>query len=78
MILKYILASTLFVCLMLNSSLMTAQQITRIEYFFDYDPGFGNGISASIIPDSSIQNHTITINYSLLSPGFHTIYIRSI
>lgn len=48
--------------------------ITRIEYFFDTDPGVGNGIQI-------YGRNTVDVNQMIstaaLSPGFHRIYVRS-
>ncbi|MBS1645404.1 MAG: T9SS type A sorting domain-containing protein, partial [Bacteroidetes bacterium] len=48
------------------------------EYFFDVDPGLGNGTSFSITsPDDSIlQNLSITTP-NTLAPGRHFLYIRT-
>jgi hypothetical protein len=37
--------------------------ITTLEYFFDSDPGFGNGTSATITPGASI-NESLNINWT--------------
>src|SRR5579859_982162 len=51
------------------------QTLTRAEYFFDNDPGKGNGTSLSITQAASI-NQTFSINISSLSAGTHTFNIR--
>lgn len=50
--------------------------IDAMEYFFDSDPGLGNGTSIAISPGSS-QNVNISINTSGLTTGFHTLVIRA-
>lgn len=50
--------------------------ITRIEYFFDNDPGFGNGIAATITPAVEIINLDITASLFGLTGGVHKFYIR--
>lgn len=49
--------------------------ITAVEYFFNTDPGFGNGtpLPASTATDIFISQ---SINISGLSPGVHQLYIR--
>jgi len=53
-----------------------AQNTVYLEYFFDADPGAGNGNSISITPAA-----TIDVNYnadiSALDNGFHTLFIRA-
>jgi gliding motility-associated-like protein len=49
--------------------------ISRAEYFFDGDPGTGNGTSLTVTPGSSI-NQTYSISVASLSNGFHTLSYR--
>lgn len=50
--------------------------LVELEYFWDIDPGFGNGINLPISSNTSVdQNFTIPINS--LSQGIHSLYIRS-
>lgn len=53
-----------------------AQTITRIEYYFDNDPGFGNGIS---IPITAAVDLTQDFTVPLISvnEGFHLLYVRA-
>lgn len=50
--------------------------LTAAEYFFDSDPGFGNGTDFSFSPDDSISI-TSSLNVSALAPGLHKLYIRA-
>ncbi len=50
-------------------------QIVTGEYFFDIDPGFGNGIQMIFSPDSNL-NHIFNIDLNSLSEGFHMLYFR--
>ena len=53
-----------------------AQQIIRDEYFFDSDPGFGNGTKTTFAPTDSIN---LTQNITLpatLQGGLHTLFVR--
>jgi len=45
----------------------------QTEYFFDIDPGFGNGISLS----NNSEKITVVENILHLSPGGHIVYLRS-
>ncbi|MBK8685500.1 MAG: hypothetical protein IPN26_11150 [Bacteroidetes bacterium] len=53
-----------------------ALNIVKIEYFFDNDPGFGNGTSAPITPGSNIANLNINADVSALPSGIHQLYVR--
>jgi Fibronectin type III domain len=56
---------------------LMAQDITVVEYFFDTDPGYGNGTSVSLSQAPSITNLSFSINISSQSDGFHTLFIRA-
>jgi len=51
--------------------------ITHAEYFFDTDPGFGNGTGIIITPGVDLNNINFTANTSSLPDGPHTLFIRS-
>jgi hypothetical protein len=54
-----------------------SQNFTSIEYFFDDDPGIGNGTTISVSPSDSLIVST-TIPTTSLSTGFHKLYFRAI
>ena len=60
-----------------HSIVPVSQQLTRVEYFFDTDPGYGNGTSIPVTPsiDVTITNHIIDI--TSLSYGFHKLCVRA-
>jgi len=60
-----------------NVATASLPNITRLEYFIDTDPGLGQGTSVPITPGASINNLTFNVPVTSLSPGFHTLYIRS-
>lgn len=66
----------LFFILLIVSTALQAQDITRVEYFFDSDPGFGNGINIPVTaaPDLS-RDFVVPLN--TVSNGFHKFYIRA-
>jgi len=66
----------LFLLLLLVSS-VRGQSITTLEYFFDTDPGFGNGTSISVTEVNDEINYEGSIMASSLSRGLHTLYIRA-
>jgi PKD repeat protein len=55
---------------------LTAQQITGAEYFFDHDPGVGQGIALPVTASDSvvILSDISTIG---LSGGLHRFYVRA-
>ncbi len=69
------LANVLLV--MLLASPLMGQTVTQLEYFFDSDPGFGNGISISVTEVDGKVNYEGSIMASSLSRGLHTLFIRA-
>jgi hypothetical protein len=59
-----------------STSTASAPGITAAEYFFDQDPGIGNGINIPVTA-GDIVNFTIPISASSLSTGFHFLAIRT-
>ncbi|RYE22046.1 MAG: T9SS type A sorting domain-containing protein [Sphingobacteriales bacterium] len=53
----------------------SAAAVTSAEYFFDADPGFGNGTPAAVTPGGTVS-FMITGNIAILSTGLHTLYVR--
>lgn len=54
-----------------------AQNITRVEYFIDSDPGFGSGVDVPITPAAQINNFTFNVSVASVTDGFHTLFVRS-
>lgn len=53
-------------------------QINRAEYFYDTDPGVGNGIALSVsTPSESLLLTTSIPVPATLTPGIHYLYIRT-
>ena len=50
--------------------------IVKGEYFFDFDPGFGNGNNIPLTPGSNLTNLTFQVNNSTLKSGFHNLFTR--
>jgi hypothetical protein len=53
-----------------------AQDIVQAEYFFDFDPGTGNGFAIDVSPAAEV-NLNFTPNQDGLTIGFHTLYVRA-
>jgi hypothetical protein len=51
--------------------------ISKLEYFVDTDPGFGNGTTVSVTPTGDLNNYSFAANIGTLSNGNHVFYIRS-
>lgn len=49
--------------------------ITQAEYFFDTDPGFGNGTAAAVTAGQDI-NFAINGNIATINKGLHTLFVR--
>jgi gliding motility-associated-like protein len=53
-----------------------SQGITRAEYFFNNDPGPGNGINIPLGPTGDNISFTTSIAVGSLPPGFHMLGVR--
>lgn len=51
-------------------------QISKIEYFFDKDPGYGNGYNLPIIPLQQVDKE-YALDLSSLDLGTHILYVRA-
>lgn len=59
------------------SSIGYSQNIIKAEYFFNNDPGFGNGIAfTSNLNSTTITNITEQVNVSSLPNGINNLYTR--
>ncbi|MFP4471240.1 MAG: hypothetical protein ACLFPE_11175, partial [Bacteroidales bacterium] len=52
------------------------EEIAELEYFFDTDPGPGNGTSVPVSPGASVDV-AFQADMSGLSPGMHFLYARA-
>lgn len=55
----------------------SAQNIVRVEYFIDTDPGKGNGISVSLSPDTLLDLN-FTVDLTSVNGGFHLLFSRAL
>ena len=62
--------------LLATGRLTQAQGLTRLEYFYDTDPGYGLGQQVVFPGAAAAQDYTYTANLTGLTPGFHTLYTR--
>lgn len=56
---------------------LSAQSLTQLEYFFDTDPGVGNGTGTMLTLPLDTVNGTASIMTTGLAPGFHVLYYRA-
>lgn len=63
-------------CLLVSCSI-SAQNLSRIEYYFDTDPGYGRGTAITFTATANLANKTLDINPASLSEGVHFLFIRS-
>jgi hypothetical protein len=55
---------------------VNAQNIIKMEYFVDTDPGFGNATNVPVTASLDVTAN-FQVNVTSLSAGFHNLYIRS-
>ena len=73
----------MIIWIFLGAVLTLKSQVSSTEYFFNTDPGYGNGINAgstTLIEEASnkvYEQLTFNAPITSLSNGFHTLYIRA-
>ena len=55
--------------------IVSPETLVAAEYFFDTDPGLGNGTALSITTENTVSS-TFTVDASALSTGYHTLTVR--
>jgi len=73
---SYKLLFCFFALLLFSSAQATINNIEIYEYFFDIDPGVGQGKNIAI-NQSEFSYQDANLDISDLSPGFHKLYIRA-
>lgn len=53
------------------------EDLIEAEYFIDSDPGYGNGIPASLDRTTDVSGQIISVNLTNLSEGMHVFYLRT-
>ncbi|NQZ78725.1 MAG: PKD domain-containing protein, partial [Ekhidna sp.] len=64
------------ILLLLTSWYAIGQDISRVEYFIDQDPGTGKGVPISVAAASTLDQD-FALDVTGLSPGLHKLYIRA-
>lgn len=72
---KSFFGTLLFTVFLRLSSLWAQPNIIQAEYFFDTDPGFGNGVAISVTPSPNLTL-SFTPSIAALADGFHNLYVR--
>ena len=54
-----------------------AGNIVKLEYFFDSDPGQGNGKVINLTPGTDINNYSFNADLTGVANGIHRLYIRT-
>ncbi|MBD2700500.1 hypothetical protein IC229_07630 [Spirosoma sp. BT702] len=67
-------AVLLWLCLICSG--IQAQNVSKIEYYVDTDPGFGQGVNVPITAGLDVTA-SFAININSLPAGFHQVFIRS-
>ncbi|MEO6547846.1 MAG: hypothetical protein ABIN94_07590 [Ferruginibacter sp.] len=60
-----------------NTGATPQPNITRVEWFMDIDPGYGNATPITIVPGQNLAGITATIDLLLLKQGVHVVGVRS-
>lgn len=50
---------------------------TSMEYFLDYDPGYGSGIPVNFAPGTNLADLNFNVDVSTIIPGAHTVTVRA-
>lgn len=60
----------------ITSAVNNTAQINKAEYFFDTDPGVGNGTQVTVSPATDTSVLALNISTGGLSTGFHNLFVR--
>lgn len=60
-----------------HGALVQAQEILKVEYYIDSDPGFGKGQNVAITPGMDVTK-TFPVDIASLPMGFHNLYVRAL
>ena len=57
--------------------LVYAQNIVKVEYFIDTDPGFGNGVEVPVNTPADDLELDFNVDFSGVNTGHHLLYVRA-
>ena len=49
----------------------------KLEYYFDFDPGYGKGIPVALESVTNLSNYKVHVNISGISKGDHKLWLRA-
>ena len=70
-------AAYILISFLISTASIYAQNVTRAEYFFDTDPGVGNGIPLTVPIPAETVTFSASISTAGLTSGRHLLYIRT-
>jgi hypothetical protein len=59
------------------STFPPAPNLSKVEYYFDNDPGYGSGIDVPITPSTQIDDFNFSVPLGGITDGFHILYVRT-
>lgn len=68
----------LFTLLLLAQLASMGQQLIKAEYFFDTDPGVGQGTNIAIAVPADSVDFSFSVPVISLSTGLHNLYVRTL
>lgn len=68
----------LFALLLLAQLASMGQQLIKAEYFFDTDPGVGQGTNITIAVPADSVDFSFSVPVNSLSTGLHNLYVRTL
>ncbi|MDO7173869.1 T9SS type A sorting domain-containing protein [Mariniflexile sp. AS56] len=71
---KKLITISVLLCFLLAQA---QNEVKTAEYFYDSDPGVGNGNAITLNANTGSLNQKLTIPTTTLSAGFHSLHIRS-
>ncbi|MFN4005994.1 MAG: cohesin domain-containing protein [Chitinophagaceae bacterium] len=60
-----------------NLTTASSPNVSQIEYYLDYDPGYGNGIQVPVTPGQNFADLTFNVNLTGILPGTHFVVARA-
>jgi|GEM_PF-1296873 len=69
-------ALCLVLCVFAFSWVHAQTNITKVEYFYNTDPGYGLATNVTISPSPEFTDFNFSTDVSSLPSGFHTLFVR--
>jgi hypothetical protein len=62
---------------LISAVIAYGQNLNRIEYFIDSDPGYGAATSVTFTTSPAVSDVTFDVSISSLADGFHKLFVRA-